>query len=587
MRDDITLHYSTPDTALSSAAADLVGSVRREIDDPTIAAIYEYPRPDGRPCMAVARYESPDGRRKTIRPLTHSDGAWRPGGLPEEDRPPYRAPSLVSLGTDRTVFLVEGEKCADAIVALGLPATTSIGGSGGARRTDWSLLAGRDVVVLPDRDDAGERYLADVAACLADLHPPAKVRVWRVEPLDGSPPPKGYDIADLLAEVEATESDADTRREWVEGMAERHAQPYVRPAPASDPDAPPPILTAGELLAACPDLRPSLIHGLLRQGETMNIIAAPKVGKSWLVLDMALSIATGGKWLGRFSCERGRVLIVDNELHRETCAKRLGQVANARGLTPRSFVESLHVWPTRGQGMDITKLSKLLASMPRETYAAIVIDAFYRSLPRDCDENDNGHMRDVYNAIDAIAEQTGAAIVLVHHSSKGDQSGKAVTDVGSGAGAQSRAADAHLILRAHEDDDAAVAEAVVRSSSPIEPIGLRWAFPCWAWDEFMDTSRLRKAGSAKSDDPKPDRSPEAFVKLFIGATPKTKAVVVADAIGAGWPDRIAKGAIAQAVDRGLAYEWKSGHKSVLCDRPTELFESLPDNKHKTEQSRKT
>ncbi|NRA37897.1 MAG: bifunctional DNA primase/polymerase [Planctomycetes bacterium] len=40
-------------------------------------------------------------------------------------------------------------------------------------------------------------------------------------------------------------------------------------------------------------LGPKVIEGILRQGETMNIVAAPKVGKSWLVLDMALAIATG------------------------------------------------------------------------------------------------------------------------------------------------------------------------------------------------------------------------------------------------------------------------------------------------------
>ena len=40
--------------------------------------------------------------------------------------------------------------------------------------------------------------------------------------------------------------------------------------------------------------------------------------------------------------------------------------------------------------------------------------------------------------------------------SKGDQSGKSTTDVGSGAGSQSRAADTHLIIRQHEQEDVAV-----------------------------------------------------------------------------------------------------------------------------------
>ncbi|WP_419195179.1 hypothetical protein [Novipirellula herctigrandis] len=35
-----------------------------------------------------------------------------------------------------------------------------------------------------------------------------------------------------------------------------------------------------------PLLKPPIIHGLLRAGETMNVIAPPKVGKSWLASDM-------------------------------------------------------------------------------------------------------------------------------------------------------------------------------------------------------------------------------------------------------------------------------------------------------------
>ena len=63
------------------------------------------------------------------------------------------------------------------------------------------------------------------------------------------------------------------------------------------------------------------------------------------------------------------------------------------------------------------------------------------------DENDNAAVAGLYNALDGIADSMGAGFCLIHHSSKGNQSDKAVTDVGSGAGAQSRAADTHLILR--------------------------------------------------------------------------------------------------------------------------------------------
>lgn len=53
------------------------------------------------------------------------------------------------------------------------------------------------------------------------------------------------------------------------------------------------VISIVDLVANHPELRRPVIHGLLRAGETMNVIANPKVGKSWLVTDLALSVATG------------------------------------------------------------------------------------------------------------------------------------------------------------------------------------------------------------------------------------------------------------------------------------------------------
>ncbi|MCD4824701.1 MAG: AAA family ATPase [Phycisphaerae bacterium] len=48
----------------------------------------------------------------------------------------------------------------------------------------------------------------------------------------------------------------------------------------------------GNAVKAEPRLHRPIIHGLLREGETMNIIAAPK-GKSWMSTDQAMAVALG------------------------------------------------------------------------------------------------------------------------------------------------------------------------------------------------------------------------------------------------------------------------------------------------------
>lgn len=203
-----------------------------------------------------------------------------------------------------------------------------------------------------------------------------------------------------------------------------------------------------QLLNENPDLRRPVIHGLLREGETMNVIASPKIGKSWLVTDLAFSVATGRPWLATYPTERGSVLICDNELHRETTANRIPKVMAARGISIDEVGEQIFVANVRGDLKDIFSLGTCFDSLQPGQFKVIVLDAFCRFMPRDSDEN--GTMSQVYNHLDRHAARLGCSFVLIHHSSKGNQSGKAVTDVGAGAGSQSRATDTHLVLRPHE-----------------------------------------------------------------------------------------------------------------------------------------
>ena len=142
-----------------------------------------------------------------------------------------------------------------------------------------------------------------------------------------------------------------------------------------------PIVTLGELVPKYPRLRPPLIEGLLRQGETMNIIAPPKAGKSWLTYGLALSIASGRHWLDTFPTTPGNVLIVDNELHPETIAKRLPDVAAAMQIHFGEIKDRISILSLRGRLQDIRGLGIRFRAIEPDKYKLIVIDAFYRALP--------------------------------------------------------------------------------------------------------------------------------------------------------------------------------------------------------------
>lgn len=104
---------------------------------------------------------------------------------------------------------------------------------------------------------------------------------------------------------------------------------------------------------------------------------------------------------------------------------------------------------------------------------------------------------------------------MIHHTSKGGQSDKRVVDVGSGAGAQSRAADCHIVLREHEEDDVFVLDAAVRSFPPVEPLALRWNFPLWHPTDSVDPYRLRRQPTA-NEQRQAERDREGVEKIVSG-----------------------------------------------------------------------
>lgn len=348
-----------------------------------------------------------------------------------------------------------------------------------------------------------------------------------------------------------------------EAEVEQIAQSIARYAPGQGPVAQSPmtfdVISLENLDAKFNALRAPVIHGHLRCGETMNIVAPPKAGKSWLALDVALSVAAGDSWLETFETVQGRVLIIDNELHQETLAERIPLIARKRSLDWDRIKAQVDILALRGNGAagDIHSLRGLLESIEPDTYRLVVLDALYKVIPAHYSENDNAAMAEVFRTIDRCAEHLQSAFVLVHHSSKGVQSGKSITDVGAGAGSQSRAADTHLILRAHEDEGHFVMESVARSWPPTPPIVLAWEHPLWRIATDKDPSAMKRERTTKSRQQKLKLSVEDFVDRFVPAEDATRSQVIANATATGVGGREAERLLAQAVQKKLALETRS------------------------------
>lgn len=201
--------YATAGEAIAVLDAQLGGHTRT----------WTYHDADLRPVGMILRWDTPEG--KQIRPVSHNADGWFIGAMPGPC-PLYHLPSLK---TAARVYVCEGEKAADAAAVLGFVATTSAGGSQAASKTDWSPLAGKDVVILPDHDEAGDDYAARVVELLSKLSPAPTVRVLYLPDL-----PEHGDVADFL---ELRGGDVQAVKAEIESLVDQTQSENLQPSRAN------------------------------------------------------------------------------------------------------------------------------------------------------------------------------------------------------------------------------------------------------------------------------------------------------------------------------------------------------------------
>ena len=192
-----------------------------------------------------------------------------------------------------------------------------------------------------------------------------------------------------------------------------------------------------------PDLAPTLIDGVLRQGHKMLLAGPSKAGKSFSLIELCIGIAEGKKWLD-WNCTQGKIMYVNLELDRASCLHRFKDVYNALGWAPNNL-QNIDIWNLRGKSVPMDKLApKLIRRAQKKNYIAIVIDPIYKVITGD--ENSADQMATFCNQFDKVCTELGAAVIYCHHHSKGTQGNKRSMDRASGSGVFARDPDALLDL---------------------------------------------------------------------------------------------------------------------------------------------
>ncbi|MBR3333287.1 MAG: AAA family ATPase [Clostridia bacterium] len=222
-----------------------------------------------------------------------------------------------------------------------------------------------------------------------------------------------------------------------------------------------------------PQLKDELIPGILRIGHKMLISGPSKAGKSFLLMNLAISMAEGVDWLG-MKCRQGKVCYVNLELDSASCIHRFKEIYYQRGIDPDHIAE-IDVWNLRGHAVPMDRLAPILIHRFKDKqYEAIIIDPIYKVITGD--ENSATEMSQFCSYFDRVATEMNVAMIYCHHHSKGaiDKYDNAM-DRSSGSGVFARDPDAILDMTEVKTDGC---EANYRSLKgiPEEMVLTGWEF---------------------------------------------------------------------------------------------------------------
>lgn len=396
---------------------------------PPPTQLYEYRNAGGDLTGYVARWDKTTGE-KEIRPvslakLKNGKLAWFLKASPGPHHL-YNLPELAAR-PHSPVLILEGEKAAIAASRL-FPEHVCMAwrsGASAAGKSDFSPLRDRAVTLWPDSDDAGFRAMDEVRTILATLgitdirivHPPSQVeKGWDV----ADPTPDGVSLEELLrnASPVGLALVADEIEHASDVPAELPSRTALLPF----------VVSASDLDKVEVEFREPIIEPFLLT-SSLNMLFAPRgVGKTFLSLALATSLALGTNFLAYDVSRKWRTLYFDGEMPLADLKQRIGQLSP---VPPEGFEiipsESLFrdgVPINLHDEADQQRIFILLRELEvLDRRPDLLIFDNLSSLSGGVNENDNSELDKLLRFLMAL-RHFGYAVLLIHHAGKGgDQRG--------------------------------------------------------------------------------------------------------------------------------------------------------------------
>lgn len=236
----------------------------------------------------------------------------------------------------------------------------------------------------------------------------------------------------------------------------------------------PTTVSAADLLQTEPPEPDQIMVDTFDVGDKIALIASSKLRKTFFLLMFLLCLATGRNFLSWQIPKPRRILHVQFEIQGHHFHRRVRRMAKALGIMPADLGDRLHILNARGLGLSGKDGVETIGQIATSHKAEVVsLDPLYKIATGG--ENQAEDMKGILNSFDELAKKTGAAILYVHHDTKGNSGDKDVRDRGAGSNVLGRDYDAAITLTPHAtEDDTAVVETLLRNYRPQSAFSIQW-----------------------------------------------------------------------------------------------------------------
>jgi len=159
-----------------------------------------------------------------------------------------------------------------------------------------------------------------------------------------------------------------------------------------------------------------LVDKIIPTGTSGVLGGAPGEGKSFLVAELAIAVATGTPWMGEFGTSQGHVLVIDSENSLPLLRRRGLKLLRGRGLQESGNLNIEYLVSSGMNLSDPSHVAGLEALLEDRRPALVLIDSLVRV--HRAAENSATEMAAVFGEIKRLVDTFGCVFLFTHHSRK-------------------------------------------------------------------------------------------------------------------------------------------------------------------------